>query len=234
MSSPSSQQRQQLQDELTRAVGTGRINIKQFDYLMGIVWSSESMADLDSIRRDYLGQGLPPRPAHGAYPPGAQREQHGPQDGRQSSAQGTPGMPGPGHSQGVSRPTGAAPYRPAPYRPGQFSAQAPMKTTLGTISLTGRWTVPERQEFIASGGTIHIDLRQARADTPVVEFHINAKMSSVRIIAPPGVAVDNRMRNLASTVEMDNSIPHPNAPRVVLTGAISGCKLSVLRVPLQP
>ena len=36
MSSPSPQQRQQLQDELTRAVGTGRINIKQFDYLMGI------------------------------------------------------------------------------------------------------------------------------------------------------------------------------------------------------
>ncbi|MDK8717408.1 hypothetical protein QP892_02605 [Corynebacterium pseudodiphtheriticum] len=196
MSSPSPQQRQQLQDELTRAVGTGRINIKQFDYLMGIVWSSESMADLDFIRRDYLGQGLPP--------------------------------------QQVSRPTEPAPYRPAPYRPGQFSTQAPMKTTLGTISLTGRWTVPERQEFIASGGTIHIDLRQARADTPVVEFHINAKMSSVRIIAPPGVAVDNRMRNLASTVEMDNTIPHPNAPRVVLTGAISGCKLSVLRVPLQP
>lgn len=228
MSSPSPQQRQQLQDELTRAVGTGRINIKQFDYLMGIVWSSESMADLDFIRRDYLGQGLPPRPAHGAYPPGTQREQHGPQDGRQSSAQDTPAMRGPRHSQGVSRPTG-----PAQYRPGQFSAQAPMKTTLGTISLTGRWTVPERQEFIASGGTIHIDLRQARADTPVVEFHINAKMSTVRIIAPPGVAVDNRMRNLASAVEMDNTIPHPQAPRVVLTGSISGCKLSVMRVPLR-
>ena len=228
MSSPSPQQRQQLQDELTRAVGTGRINIKQFDYLMGIGWSSESMADLDFIRRDYLGQGLPPRPAHGAYPPGTQREQHGPQDGRQSSAQDTPAMRGPRHSQGVSRPTG-----PAQYRPGQFSAQAPMKTTLGTISLTGRWTVPERQEFIASGGTIHIDLRQARADTPVVEFHINAKMSTVRIIAPPGVAVDNRMRNLASAVEMDNTIPHPQAPRVVLTGSISGCKLSVMRVPLR-
>lgn len=206
VSSPSEQQRQHLQNELTRAVGTGRIDIKQFDFLMGIVWSSDSMEVLQSIRRDYLGQGGP----------------------------GNPGRPGPSDQA----PTHAepAPHNPAQAwqaRSGQFSAPAPVKTTLGTINLTGRWTVPARQEFVASGGTIHIDLRQARADTPIVEFNINAKMSTVRIIAPPGVAVDNRMRNLASTVEMDNTIPHPQAPRVVLTGSISGCKLSVMRVPLR-
>lgn len=206
VSSPSEQQRQHLQNELTRAVGTGRINIKQFDYLMGIVWSSDSMEVLQSIRRDYLSQGGPGNP------------------GRPASSHQTPSHTGP-------VPHGLTHHSPA--RSGQFSAPAPMKTTLGTINLTGRWTVPARQEFVASGGTIHIDLRQARADTPVVEFNINAKMSTVRIIAPPGVAVDNRMRNLASTVEMDNTIPHPQAPRVVLTGSISGCKLSVMRVPLR-
>ena len=79
VSSPSEQQRQQLQNELTRAVGTGRINIKQFDYLMGIVWSSDSMDVLQSIRRDYLGQaaqqyqpaGPPVSPNDGKMPPPA-------------------------------------------------------------------------------------------------------------------------------------------------------------------
>ena len=47
----------------------------------------------------------------------------------------------------------------------------------------------QRQEFVASGGTIHIDLCQARADTLIVEFNINAKMSTVRIIAPPALAL---------------------------------------------
>lgn len=216
VSSPSEQQRQHLQNELTRAVGTGRINIKQFDYLMGIVWSSDSLDVLQSIRRDYLGQGGPGNPGQ-------------PASSHQAPPHAEPTHPGPVHA-------GPTPHNPTQAwsaRPGQFSAPAPMKTTLGTINLTGQWTVPARQEFVASGGTIHIDLCQARADTPVVEFNINAKMSTVRIIAPPGVAVDNRMRNLASTVEMDNTIPHPQAPRVVLTGSISGCKLSVMRVPLR-
>lgn len=186
VSSPSEQQRQQLQNELTRAVGTGRINIKQFDYLMGIVWSSDSMDVLQSIRRDYLGQA-------------------------------------------------AQQYQPAgpPVSPnaGKMPPSAPLKTTLGTIELTGDWRVPTRQEFIINAGTLHIDLRQARADSLVTEFNITARMATIRIIAPVGVAFENRMtNNIASTFDLDHTDPHPNAPRVILTGTISGSVVKIRRV----
>lgn len=186
VSSPSEQQRQHLQNELTRAVGTGRINIKQFDYLMGIVWSSDSMDVLQSIRRDYLGQA-------------------------------------------------AQQYQPAgpPVSPnaGKMPPSAPLKTTLGTIELTGDWRVPARQEFIINAGTLHIDLRQARADSLVTEFNITARMATVRIIAPVGVAFENRMtNNIASTFDIDHTDPHPNAPRMILTGTISGSVVKIRRV----
>ncbi len=187
VSSPSEQQRQHLQNELTRAVGTGRINIKQFDYLMGIVWSSDSMEVLQSIRRDYLGQ------AAQQYQPA---------------------------SPPVVRPN--ASKMPPP---------APLKTTLGTIELNGDWRVPARQEFIINAGTLHIDLRQARADSLVTEFNITARMATVRIIAPVGVAFENRMtNNIASTFDVDHTDPHPNAPRVILTGTISGSVVKIRRV----
>ncbi len=186
VSSPSEQQRQQLQNELTRAVGTGRINIKQFDYLMGIVWSSDSMDVLQSIRRDYLGQAA------------------------------------------LQYQAASPPVRPSA---GKMSSPAPLKTTLGTIELTGDWRVPARQEFIINAGTLHIDLRQARADSLVTEFNITARMATIRIITPVGVAFENRMtNNIASTFDVDHTDPHPNAPRVILTGTISGSVVKIRRV----
>lgn len=189
MSSPSPQQRQQLQDELTRAVGTGRINIKQFDYLMGIVWSSESLADFDFIRRDYLGQV-------------AQPHQH-------ASAAVMPNT-------------------------GKLSSPVPLKTTLGTIDLNGNWRVPARQEFVVNAGTLRIDLRQARADSLITEFNITGRMATIRILAPAGVTFENRMtNNIASTFDIDHTEPNPNAPRVILTGTISGTSVKIRRASGQ-
>lgn len=189
MSSPSPQQRQQLQHELTRAVGTGRINIKQFDYLLGIVWSSDSMDVLQSIRRDYLGQA-------------AQQYQ-----------------------------STSPPVRPNARK---MPPPAPLKTTLGTIELNGDWRVPVRQEFVVNAGTLHIDLRQAHADSLVTEFNITARMATIRIIAPLGVAFENRMtNNIASTFDIDHTDPNPNAPRVILTGTISGSSVRIRRVSSQ-
>ena len=195
MSSPSDEQRQQVQDELTRAVGTGRINIKQFDYLLRIVWSCESADGLESIRRDYLGQ----------VGPGVGAGLH------------------PGH-----RPGAAPSHGPARY--GQYSSPVPLKTTLGTIELTGDWRVPERQEFVVNAGTLLIDLRQARADSLFVEFNITARMATIRIIAPEGVPVENRLaNNLASTFDILQTTPNPQAPRVILTGAVTGSTVTVKR-----
>lgn len=207
MWSPSDEQRQQVQNELTRAVGTGRINIKQFDYLLGIVWSCESADVLDSIRRDYLGQ----------VGPGAGAGLH------------------PGHRPGAAPSHGSAPaHGPAPShgpaRYGQYSSPVPLKTTLGTIELTGDWRVPERQEFVVNAGTLLIDLRQARADSLFVEFNITARMATIRIIAPEGVPIENRLaNNLASTFDILQTTPNPQAPRVILTGAVTGSTVTVKR-----
>lgn len=185
MSTPSPQQRQQLQDELTRAVGTGRINIKQFDYLMGIVWSSENMADLDFIRRDYLGQVAQPYQ----------------------------------HASAAVRPNTA-----------KLSSPVPLRTTLGTIDLNGNWRVPARQEFVVNAGTLRIDLHQARADSLITEFNITGRMATIRILAPAGVTFENRMtNNIASTFDIDHTEPNPNAPRVILTGTISGSSVKIRR-----
>ena len=185
MSTPSPQQRQQLQDELTRAVGTGRINIKQFDYLMGIVWSSDSMDVLQSIRRDYLGQVAQPYQ----------------------------------HASAAVRPN-----------TGKLSSPVPLKTTLGTIDLNGNWRVPARQEFVVNAGTLRIDLRQARADSLITEFNITGRMATIRILAPAGVAFENRMtNNIASTFDIDHTDPNPNAPRVILTGTISWSSIKIRR-----
>lgn len=220
MSSPSDEQRQQVQDELTRAVGTGRINIKQFDYLLGIVWSCESADVLDSIRRDYLGQVGPGAGAglHPGHRPGA-APSHGSAPGHGSAA---------GHSPAPSH--GPARYHPGPARYGQYSSPVPLKTTLGTIELTGDWRVPERQEFVVNAGTLLIDLRQARADSLFVEFNITARMATIRIIAPEGVPVENRLaNNLASTFDILQTTPNPQAPRVILTGAVTGSTVTVKR-----
>ena len=207
MAVPSDEQRQQVQDELTRAVGTGRINIKQFDYLLGIVWSCESADVLDSIRRDYLGQ-VGPSAGAGLHP---------------------------GHRPGAAPSHGSAPaHGPAPShgpaRYGQYSSPVPLKTTLGTIELTGDWRVPERQEFVVNAGTLLIDLRQARADSLFVEFNITARMATIRIIAPEGVPIENRLaNNLASTFDILQTTPNPQAPRVILTGAVTGSTVTVQR-----
>ena len=106
----------------------------------------------------------------------------------------------------------------------------PLKTTLGTIELTGDWRVPERQEFVVNAGTLLIDLRQARADSLFVEFNITARMATIRIIAPEGVPVENRLaNNLASTFDILQTTPNPQAPRVILTGAVMGSTVTVQR-----
>lgn len=59
---PSEEERQALQDELVRLVGTGRIPVKLFDALVQVVWSAEDHGPLEEIRRDYL---LTPPPQTG-------------------------------------------------------------------------------------------------------------------------------------------------------------------------
>ncbi|MDO5513217.1 DUF1707 domain-containing protein [Corynebacterium sp.] len=104
----------------------------------------------------------------------------------------------------------------------------PVVSTMGEIKRVGQWTVPEMSRFKLNGSTLKLDLRQAQAAAPVCTFEIQANMSVVDIIVPPGVFVDNRLRDTLSTVSVETTQPHPNAPRVVLTGVVRGCTVKVI------
>ncbi len=190
---PRDEDREQLQADLTRLVGTGRLQFDEFDRLCDVVWSTQDKSVLDHIRAQYL-----------SYRPPAPMQQQPP----------LPNTPVP-----MAQPDAhlAMPVE-----------NQPVVSTMGEIKRVGQWTVPEKSRFKLNGSTLKLDLRQAQAAAPVCTFEINATMSVVEIIVPPGVYVENRLRDTLSTVSVETTQPHPNAPRVVLTGVVRGCTVKVI------
>ena len=153
---PRDEDREQLQAELTRLVGTGRLQFAEFDRLSDVIWSTPDAA----------------------------------------------------------------------------ADNPPVVSTMGDVRRTGRWTVPEHSRFKLNGSTLKLDLRKAEAAAPVCTFHLEANMSVVEIIVPPGVHVENRVKDTLSTVSVDTTQPHPRAPRVVLTGVLRAGHLKVITRPV--
>ncbi|MDO5670855.1 MAG: DUF1707 domain-containing protein [Corynebacterium sp.] len=192
---PRDEDREQLQGDLTRLVGAGRLQFDEFDRLCDVVWSTQDKSVLDHIRAQYL--------TYQPGPPAAPMQQ--------------PPMPN----------------SPVPMaQPGAHMAMPvgnqPVISTMGEIRRTGQWTVPEHSSFRLNGSTVKLDLRQAQASAPVCTFDFQANMSTISIIVPPGVYVENRLKDALSTVNVETTQPHPNAPRVVLTGVLRGCSLKVI------
>ncbi|RSZ61405.1 hypothetical protein EAH68_13425 [Corynebacterium hylobatis] len=119
----------------------------------------------------------------------------------------------------------------AEYRPIPAHTQ-PVVSTMGEVKRTGVWTVPAYSTFKLNGATLKLDLRQAQAEAPVCTFDIQATIATIEIIVPPGVYVENRLSDSWSSMTIDTSQPHPNAPRVVLTGSIRGSSLKVITKPV--
>lgn len=179
---PRDADREDLQANLTRLVGAGRLNIAEFDEIMDIVWSTNDKAVLDQIRSRYLTYQGPPVP-----------------------------MSQPG--QVVQPP---------------LSQSQPVSSTMGTIRRAGEWTVPAHSVFKLTGSSMYLDLRKASASSPVCTFDINATGSTIEVIVPPGVHVENRLRDFLSSVEVQTTAPVPGAPRVILTGRVKGSSVRVV------
>lgn len=187
-----------MQADLTRLVGTGRLQFDEFDRLCDVVWSTQDKSVLDHIRAQYL-----------SYRPPTPMQQQPP----------LPNTPVP-----MAQPDAhlAMPVE-----------NQPVVSTMGEIKRVGQWTVPEKSRFKLNGSTLKLDLRQAQAAAPVCTFHLEANMSVVEIIVPPGVHVENRVRDTLSTVSVETTQPHPHAPRVVLTGHIRAGHLQVVTRPVS-
>ena len=186
---PRDADREQLQAELTRLVGTGRLQFAEFDRLSDVIWSTQDAVELHRIKLQYLA---PPPPV-----------QQGPVPMAQPDAQMTPPADNP-----------------------------PVISTMGEVRRTGRWTVPDHSRFKLNGSTLKLDLRKAEATAPVCTFHLEANVSVVEIIVPPGVHVENQVKDTLSTVSVDTTRPHPRAPRVVLTGVLRASHLKVITRPV--
>ncbi len=207
---PRDEDREQLQADLTRLVGAGRLQFREFDELTEIIWSTQDRTDLDRIRARYLS---PP----GATPPGPTPPQH--------QQQGPP--PTPPHAQyDHHAPVPMAQPGAGSLVPSGHSAQ-PVSSTMGSVTRSGEWTVPAHSSFKLTGATLSLDLRQAHATAPVVTFEINATMGTVEIIVPPGVHVENRLRESWSSSDIQVTAPAPGAPRVVLIGTVRASEVSV-------
>lgn len=63
---------------------------------------------------------------------------------------------------------------------------------MGASSTRGFWRVPRRVEACAWWGHVHVDMRDAAIDVPVVEISARAMMGGVTITVPPGVRVEMR------------------------------------------
>ena len=198
---PRDEDREQLQADLTRLVGAGRLQFEEFDRLCNVVWSTQDKGVLDRIRAQYLTHYAPQQP----QPPQHQQPPQQPVPMAQPGAQYV--MPVEGQ---------------------------PAASTMGNIRRTGEWTVPEYSMFKLTGSTLHLDLRRANAAAPVCTFEIQAAMSSIEIVVPPGVYVENRIKDLFSSVNIQTTQPLPGAPRVVLTGSIKGAGLNVTTKQAPP
>lgn len=67
-----------------------------------------------------------------------------------------------------------------------------IRAIMGAASTRGFWRVPRHVKALAWWGHVHVDMREAAIDVPVVEISARAMMGGITITVPPGVRVEMR------------------------------------------
>jgi len=85
---------------------------------------------------------------------------------------------------------------------------------------TGMWSVPQRLDLVSIMSDTRIDLSSAELPDGVVDLHVRAVWTSLKIILPPGLRVVNRMSAFMASVNNDaDEVAAPaGGPVVRLTG----------------
>jgi hypothetical protein len=91
-------------------------------------------------------------------------------------------------------------------------------STMGDITRSGAWIVPEQSRYRAWMGSIVLDLRQARIAAPEVHIHAYTPFGTIDLLVPEGVAVEVRARARLGQIRQEETRALPGAPRIVLTG----------------
>jgi Domain of unknown function (DUF1707) len=130
---------------------------------------------------------------------------------------------------------GAAVAEPAPVPPKEVVR---VKRTGGVIRYEGAWLVPKRLELDVHGGATVLDFTRATGAGPLIEVDVRMHGGSLRIIVPPGYAVDANEVHLHGgsvrdrTHDEDLGAVAPVQHRIVVTGKMTGGSVHIL--PPQP
>jgi len=104
-----------------------------------------------------------------------------------------------------------------------------VKRSGGVLRYEGAWLVPKRLELEAHGGVGVIDFTRATVFLPVTEIDVRMRGGVLRIIVPPGYAVDVNEVSMRGGAVRDRRLPEdpgygqqPVVHRVIVTGTMSG------------
>lgn len=132
---------------------------------------------------------------------------------------------------GGARPIMGPPARSGPGVPTApgYRPDDPLRLTGGMSALRrrGPWTVPPYLRVHALASTVLLDLLDASCMTEVVDMTVVPGAGSVRLVLPPGWAMDaDRLgRGVGSTKVSVPRLPDPGGPLLVVHGSIGAGSL---------
>jgi hypothetical protein len=108
-----------------------------------------------------------------------------------------------------------------------------LKTRSGEIRRVGPWPVPRRLEVDVKSGRVLLDFTQAVLTQPVLDITVAIDSGSLKLIVPPGVAVDVESISVGSGTIRQRVHPEPGAPvklRITVSGHVKSGNV-VVRAP---
>lgn len=108
----------------------------------------------------------------------------------------------------------------APVSPALAPDHEHIRSIMAETKRLGVWAVAQRLDLTAVMSDTTIDLTQAVLPAGIVDVHVKAMMTDLKVILPPGVRVANRLSNFMASVEVqpDDSPTRADLPVIRLTG----------------
>ena len=116
-----------------------------------------------------------------------------------------------------------------------------VKRVGGSVKFQGAWLVPKALDLDLRGGSVLLDFTTATLGAPLTEVNVSLHGGSLRIVVPPGFAVDANEVEMRGGSVRDRTLKagYASAPgyaathRIVVTGRIAGGSV-VITPPREP
>lgn len=126
-------------------------------------------------------------------------------------------------------PGGRLPTAAAPTAGAAAEAVERHRAVLSSLDRRGRWVLAPRSRFVATLGSVSLDLRQAVLPGPEVEIVLKAVLGSAELLVPEGTDVRISGGNVLGSCELHlgSEAPSPGAPivRVIVQGALGSVEV---------